>query len=80
MTRHEAIDEDPVWIDGRTILFNSNRDGMFNLYRKSLGSDDAVALLAPQNGTNRFNEQFHQGKVVFLQNSACRWQIFIIIF
>ncbi len=79
LTRHESIDEDPIWIDDRTIVFDSNRDGMFNLYRKSLGSDDVVALLSPQSGMNRFIKDFHQGKVVFLQQSASGWQIATVI-
>jgi Tol biopolymer transport system component len=79
LTLDESIDEDPSWIDDRTIAFDSNRDGMFNLYRKTLGSDDAVALLAPQNGTNRFMKHVHQGKALFLQQSAGRWQIATLI-
>ncbi len=75
LTRHESINTDPIWIDDRTLLFHSDRDGMFNLYQKSLGSDDAVALLSPKSGMNRFIEQFHQGKMVFLQQAAGRMQI-----
>ena len=79
LTLDESINEDPIWIDDRTIAFDSNRDGMFNLYQKSLGSDEAVALLSPQSSTNRFMKQVHQGKAVFLQQSAGRRQIATLI-
>jgi Tol biopolymer transport system component len=79
LTRHESSDYDPIWMDNRTILFSSNRDREPNLYRKSVGSDDAVALLSPKSGTNRFIEHFHQGQAVFLQQSGSVWQIATVI-
>jgi len=62
LTRHEAIDARPSWSpDGEAIVFESSRNGVMNIWRKSIGGGEAIQLTHKKVGA-RFPVWFAGGQ------------------
>ncbi len=60
VTFHSKDEHNPLWSpDGRSIFFNSNRDGPFNIYRKSVadGKEELVLKLSSDSGPHSFSPE-----------------------
>jgi Tol biopolymer transport system component len=48
MTLNERLDWPAGWLDSKTVLFYSDRNGTFDIYKQAIGQRDAEAMVAGQ--------------------------------
>jgi serine/threonine-protein kinase len=71
VTSDSAVDATPVWtLDGRQLIFNSNRTGTFNLFRQAADGTGAFERLTESPSTQVANALSPDGtRLVFTQTS-----------
>jgi serine/threonine protein kinase len=74
-TSHPASDNEPLWSpDGAAIAFVSNRDGVFNIYKKSVSGIGEDELLLKTPNDKMLNDWSKDGRYILYQEAAAMTQ------